>query len=61
MEAYQNANKWLDTIKEYVYTDLSCVFFSSFIHELAHTMPERFDKFGDILHTLNIKVPYPAT
>jgi len=61
MDAYQSANKWLDTVKEAVYHDMSCVFFSSFIHKLAHTMPERFDKFGDILHTANIRIPYPAT
>lgn len=61
MTAYQNANKWLDSIKEYVLMDLSCVFFSNYIHNLAHTMPARFDKFGDILHTADIKVPYPAT
>lgn len=61
MAAYQNANKWLDSTKEMVYTDLSCPFFSSWIHALAHTMPGRFDKFGDILHTVNMKIPYPAT
>lgn len=61
MTAYQNANKWLDSIKESIYTDMNSPFFSSFVHKLAHTMPERFDKFGDILHTCNIKVPYPAT
>lgn len=61
MTAYQNANKWLDSVKEVLYTDLSCPFFSSFVHKLAHTMPGRFDKFGDILHTTNMKIPYPAT
>lgn len=61
MASYQNANKWLDSIKEFVLMDLSCVFFSNYIHNLAHTMPARFDKFGDILHTADIKVPYPAT
>jgi len=61
MASYQNANKWLDITKEFVYTNLGCVFFSSYIHELAHTMPVRFDKFGDILHTVNMKIPYPAT
>ena len=61
MATYQNANKWLDIIKEYVLMDLGCVFFSTYIHNLAHTMPVRFDKFGDILHTANIKIPYPAT
>lgn len=61
MASYQNANKWLDSIKEFVLMDLGCVFFSNYIHNLAHTMPGRFDKFGDILHTADIKVPYPAT
>lgn len=61
MASYQNANKWLDSIKEYVLMDLGCVFFSNYIHNLAHTMPARFDKFGDILHTADTKVPYPAT
>ena len=61
MASYQNANKWLDIIKEELLMTHGCVFFSNHIHELAHTMPERFDKFGDILHTANMKVPYPAT
>lgn len=61
MSAYQNANKWLDSVKETVYSRMSCPFFSSFIHKLAHTMPARFDKFGDILHTTNLVIPYPAT
>lgn len=61
MASYQNANKWLDSIKEFVLMDLGCVFFSNYIHNLAHTMPARFDKFGDILHTADITVPYPAT
>lgn len=59
--AYQNATKWLDTIKEMIYHDYSCVFFSDYIHKLAHSMPEKFDKFGDILHTANIKIKYPDT
>lgn len=61
MGAYQNANKWLDSVKESLYTDLACPFFSSYVHQLAHSMPERFDKFGDILHTANIQIPYPTT
>lgn len=59
--SYQNANRWLDTVKEVVYTKFNCPFFSSYIHKLAHTMPERFDRFGDILHTLNLEIEYPAT
>lgn len=61
MIAYQNANKWLDIIKEYVLMFQGCVFFSNYIHNLAHTMPARFDKFGDILHTADLVVPYPPT
>lgn len=61
MAAYQNANKWLDSVKEFLYIEMSCPFFSSYVHSLAHSMPERFDKFGDILHTDNIQIPYPTT
>lgn len=61
MTAYQNANKWLDSTKEAVYIHMNCPFFSSYIHNLAHTMPVRFDAFGDILHTINMEIPYPAT
>lgn len=61
MIAYQNANKWLDIIKEALLMDCGCTFFSNYIHNLAHSMPMRFDKFGDILHTMDMKVPYPAT
>lgn len=61
MCSYQDANKWLDIVKEHLLMDLGCVFFSTYVHNLAHTMPVRFDKFGDILHTADIKIPYPAT
>ena len=61
MIAYQNANKWLDIVKEALLMDCGCTFFSNYIHNLAHSMPVRFDKFGDILHTMDMKVPYPAT
>ena len=61
MIAYQNANKWLDIVKETLLMDCGCTFFSNYIHNLAHSMPVRFDKFGDILHTMDMKVPYPAT
>lgn len=61
MASYQNANRWLDSIKEYVLMEQGCVFFSNYIHNLAHTMPARFDKFGDILHTVDMTIPYPAT
>lgn len=61
MTAYQNANKWLDTIKEHVLINLHLPYFSHIIHELAHTMPSRFDQFGDILHKEGLMIPYPST
>lgn len=61
MAAYQNANKWLDILKEELLMTHSSVFFSNYVHNLAHSMPVRFDKFGDILHTADIRIPYPAT
>jgi len=61
MVAYQNANKWLDSVKEAIYINMNCPFFSSFVHELAHSMPPRFDVYGEILHTINMEIPYPAT
>lgn len=61
MSAYQNANRWLDTIKEDILINKGCPYFSNIVHQLAHTMPGRFDRFGDILHTKNLLIPYPAT
>lgn len=61
MAAYQNANRWLDSVKEAIYIKMNCPFFSSFVHELAHKMPQLFDEYGDILHTINMEIPYPAT
>lgn len=61
MKSYQDANKWLDIIKEDLLINQGLVFFSEYVHNLAHTMPVRFDKFGDILHTQNILIPYPPT
>lgn len=61
MTAYQNANRWMDTIKEDLLINKGLINFSQYVHDLAHTMPVRFDRFGDILHTKNILVPYPST
>lgn len=61
MKSYQDANRWLDIIKEDLLINKGTFFFSEYIHNLAHTMPVRFDAFGDILHTANILVPYPPT
>lgn len=61
VSSYQNANRWLDSIKEILLIDFNCPYFSKIVHDLAHSMPVSFDKFGDILHTINLKVPYPTT
>ena len=59
--SYQNANRWLDTIKEHILINLNLPYFSDIVHQVAHMMPKRFDKFGDILHTRKLEVPYPST
>ena len=61
MSSYQNANRWLDTIKEHILINLNLPYFSHIVHELAHSMPTRFDQFGEILHKENLLVPYPST
>ena len=61
MTSYQNANRWLDTIKEALLMEYHLPCFSEIVHDLAHQMAEEFDRFGDILHTCNLRIPYPTT
>lgn len=61
VDAYQNAQRWMDTIKEKLLIDHHLPYFSHIVHELAHTMPVRFDAFGQILHTENLEIYYPST
>lgn len=59
--AYQDAARFLDTIKEWVYIETGMIHTSEFIHRMAHEMPKRFDSFGDILHERHLSIEYPAT
>lgn len=59
--AYQDAARFLDTIKEWVYIEKGMIHTSDFIHNMAHEMPKRFDQFGDILHERHLSIEYPAT
>lgn len=61
VEAYQNAARFLDTVKEWVYIHAGMVHTSDSIHKMAHEMPGLFDKFGDMLHERHLEVMYPAT
>ena len=46
MTAYQNANRWLDIVKEDLLINKGMVFFSNYIHDLAHTMPSAAEESG---------------
>ncbi len=61
VKAYQNAARFLDTLKEWVWIETGMGYASEYIHNLAHEMPKRFDAFGDILHDYHLMVIYPAT
>ena len=54
--AYQDAARFLDTIKEWVYIETGMIHTSEFIHRMAHEMPKRFDRFGDILHERHLSI-----
>lgn len=59
--AYSDANKWLDTLKEYVYIEMGMPHLSDFIHRSAHVQLERLDIFGDLLHERHLMQVYPTT
>lgn len=59
--AYQNANRFLDTVQEWVYIETGMIHTSRMIHNLAHKMPEQFDRVADMLHERHLMVEYPAT
>lgn len=59
--AYQTAARFLDTVQESLLIEHGMVFTAQLIHNLAHKMPKRFDKFGDMLHERHLMVEYPAT
>ena len=59
--AMQQANRSLDTLKEYVLIEIGLVHTSDAIHELAHKQPGYFDQIGDLLHQRHLMQEYPAT
>ena len=61
IEAYQNANRFLDTIQEYVYIEQGMPYLANAIHKQAHKFPQRFDKFADMLHERHLMAEYPET
>lgn len=60
-EKMQNANRGLDTLKEWVLIEMGLVNTSNEIHKLAHKQPGYFDRVGDILHQRHLIQEYPAT
>ena len=59
--AYQQAARFLDTVQESVYIEHGLVHTARILHDLAHKMPKRFDKFGEMLHERHLMTEYPAT
>lgn len=59
--AYQTAARFLDTVQESLLIEHGLAFTADIIHNLAHEMPKRFDRFGDMLHERHLMVEYPAT
>ena len=59
--AYQDGNRVLDTIQEYVLIEEGMPNLSRAIHLQAHAYPARFDDFADMLHERHLMAEYPAT
>lgn len=58
---YQNANRFYDTIQEYVYIEQGMKYCSQLIHKQAHRFPQRFDVFVDMLHERHLMGEYAET
>lgn len=59
--SYQTANRWTDSLQEYVYIQYGMPSLARVIHNLAHTFPQKFDKFVDMLHERHLMAIYGAT
>lgn len=59
--AYQNANRFLDTIQEYALIEEGMTNLSTVIHRQAHEYPGRFDRFAEMLHERHLMAEYPET
>ena len=60
-EAYQNAARFFDELKETVLIEHGLVHTSDLFHKTAHWFPGQFDVIGDILHQRHIIQHYGAT
>ena len=61
IKAYQDAARHLDALQEWTYIEAGLIQTGKHIHQMAHWMPQQFDKFGDMLHENHLMVEYPAT
>lgn len=59
--AYQTAQRFCDTVQEWVYIEAAMPFTSRMIHDLAHSFAQRFDEFSDMLHERHLTTIYGAT
>lgn len=59
--AYQDANRFLDTVQEWIYIESAMPKAARVIHNLAHEQPKRFDRFSDMLHERHLMAEYPPT
>lgn len=61
VDAMQRANRFLDTIQEWLWIEAGLIYTSRFIHDMAHEFPKAFDSFIDMLHERHLSGEYPAT
>lgn len=59
--AFGAANKWLDTMQEWLYIERGMKHTSDLIHEIAHRALVYLDEFSEILHERHLATEYPAT
>ena len=60
-EAYEQAARDFDGLKEFCIAELGMQSTGEFIHGMAHEFPKLFDKIGDILHQRHIRQYYGET
>lgn len=59
--AYQNGNRFFDTVQEYALIEEGMPNLSTVIHRQAHQFPGRFDSFAEMLHERHLMAEYPET
>lgn len=60
-EAYEQAARNFDELKEFCIAELGLLNTGEFIHGMAHEFPKLFDKIGDILRMRRLRQHYGAT